>query len=64
MASYKINNEAGVTMFRTYKHPLRSVRSMAKSLADKFDQEMTIINTMTNCLVRIVRPAAWNMRDI
>ena len=64
MVSYKINDYDGVTVFQTYKHPLPAVRRMAKTLADKFDEEMTIINTRTDNLVRIVRPTAWNMRDI
>ncbi len=64
MANYKINSETGVTMFRTYKHRLPAVRRIAKDLADKHDEEMTIINTRSDNLVRIVRPTAWNMRDI
>lgn len=64
MARYKINSESGVTVFETYKHPLPAVHKIAKELADKHDEEMTIINTRTNSLVRIVRPAAWKMKDI
>lgn len=64
MAHYRIASDAGVTVFETYKHPLRAVCRMAKAMANKFDEEMTIINTRTNSLVRIVRPAAWGMRDI
>ena len=64
MATYKINSETGVTMFQTYKHRLPAVRRIAKELANKHDEEMTIINTGTNSLVRIVRPVAWKMRDI
>ena len=64
MANYKINSEIGVTVFETYKHRLPAVRRIAKELANKHNEEMTIINTRTNSLVRIVRPAAWEMRDI
>ncbi len=64
MANYKINSETGVTMFQTYKHRLPAVQRFAKKLADEHDEEMTIINTRTDSLVRIVRPTAWNMRDI
>ena len=64
MASYKINDDGGVTVFRTYKHPLSAVRRRAKELADKHDEEMIIVNTRTDSLVRIVRPTAWKMRDI
>lgn len=64
MANYKINSDSGVTVFETYKHPFPAVRRRARALADKFDEEMIIINTGTDALVRIVRPAAWNMKDI
>ncbi len=64
MTTYKINNDAGVTVFSTYKHPLRNVVIIAKELANKHDDEMIIINTRTDSLVRIVRPTAWNMKDI
>ena len=64
MSTYKINSEAGVTVFETYKHRLPAVYRIAKRLANKNDEEMTIINTISNHLVRIVRPKAWNMRDI
>ena len=64
MANYKINSETGVMMFQTYKHPLPAISRIAKELANKHDEEMIIINTRTNNLVRIVRPAAWNMKDI
>ncbi len=64
MATYKINSDTGVTVFETYKHPLRAVCRRAKKLADKHDEEMLIINTRTNNLLRIVRPTAWNMRDV
>ncbi len=64
MANYKINSETGVTVFETYKHRLPAVRRIAKELANKHDEEMTIINTRTNDLVRIVRPEAWKMKDI
>ncbi len=64
MANYKINSDAGVTMFQTYKHRFPAVRRIAKELANEHNEEMTIINTITNNLIKIVRPAAWNMRDI
>ena len=64
MANYKINSETGVTMFQTYKHRFPAVRRMAKLLANEHNEEMTIINTRTNNLVRIIRPTGWNMRDI
>ncbi len=64
MANYKINSEAGVTVFETYKHRLPAVHRIAKELANEHNEEMVIINTVRNRLVRIVRPKAWNMRDI
>ncbi len=64
MANYKINSEIGVTVFETYKHRLPAVRRIAKELANKHDEEMIIINTGTNDLVKIVSPAAWKMKGI
>ncbi len=64
MANYKINSDSGVTMFETYKHRLPAVLRRAKKLANEHDEEMIVINTRTDSLVRIVRPAAWNMKDI
>lgn len=64
MTNYKINSDTGVTMFQTYKHRFPAVRRIAKELANKHDEEMIIINTRTKNLVRIVRPVAWNMKDI
>ena len=64
MANYKINSEIGVTVFETYKHRLPAVRRIAKELANKHDEEMIIINTGTNDLVKIVSPDAWKMKGI
>ncbi len=64
MTTYKINSETGVTVFDTYKHRLPAVRRIAKELANKHNEEMTIINTRTNNLLIIVRPTGWGMKDI